>query len=340
MRRSGRLSALLAGVISAGCPGALAAQSRAAVVSLQYESPDLAVPIAVVALRSDEGREWTLGIVGWTLGADWRHVDSPHRRGHLFVHVTPFNANSSDYAYANGERDRSAEYDGSSIEMGGGIEVTHRRGWIGGYRALVLHEWVSGLPEERGGGAWNRPFVGAEVTERYERLTADEPFASRWQGVKMEGRGRIFTGTRSWSQFSVRAGVGARSGPMHYSGRGELFGGHHLDAVSAMLVGGSWDLDFPGALIGYRYGEFRLSRGATLGGAAHLRLSRAWEAGARAGYLRTAGRAEYGAGLETTAMWKGVAVNAGVALPKDGLRGHGWDHAVVFATCSAAIVRH
>ena len=75
------------------------AQSRAAVVSLQYESPALAVPIAVVALRSDEGRELTLGVVGWTLGADWRRVDGPHRRRHLFVHVTPFNANSSDYFY-------------------------------------------------------------------------------------------------------------------------------------------------------------------------------------------------------------------------------------------------
>ena len=93
MRRSRRLLLVLAGMIGAGWPGVLAAQSRAAVVSLQYESPTLAVPIAVVALHSDEGREWTLGVVGWTLGADWRQVDRPTRRRHLFVHVTPFNAN-------------------------------------------------------------------------------------------------------------------------------------------------------------------------------------------------------------------------------------------------------
>src|SRR3954452_12579768 len=171
MCRNARRSAVLAAVIIVGAPGALAAQSRAAVVSLQYESPALAVPIAVVALGSDEGRELTLGVVGWTLGADWRRVDSPHRRRHLFVHVTPFNANSSNYFYADGERDEGAEYDGSSMEVGGGIEVTHRRGWVGGYRALATYEWVRGLPADRGGEGWSRPFVGAEVTEHYERLT-------------------------------------------------------------------------------------------------------------------------------------------------------------------------
>jgi hypothetical protein len=58
-----------------------------------------------------------------------------------------------------------------------------------------------------------------------------------------------------------------------------VFGGHNLDTVSAMLVGGSWDLDFAGALPGYKYGEFRLDRGATVGGGAYVRLSRALEAG-------------------------------------------------------------
>jgi len=339
MRRSGRLPLLLAAII-VGWPGALAAQSRAAVISLQYESPTLVVPIAIVSLRSDEGREWTLGVVGWTLGADWRQADRPTRRRHLFVHVTPFNANNSDYFYSDGERDEPSEYDGSAAEVGGGIELTHRRGWVGGYRALALYESVRGLPADRGGDRWNLPFVGAEVTEHYERLTAEEPFGSRWQGIKVDGRARIFSGARTWSQFSLRAGVGRRAGPIHYSGRGEVFGGHHLDTVSAMLVGGSWDLDFPGALVGYRYGEFRLSRGATLGGATHLRLSRAWEVGTRAGYLRTAGRSEYGAGVELTSMWKGVSLNAGVGFPKRALSGGEWDHAVIFATCSAAVLRN
>ena len=104
MRRSGQALLLVAVACAAG-PRAVTAQSRAAIVSLQYESPALIVPIAVVSLQSDEGREWRLGVVGWTLGADWRHVDRPTRRRHLYVHVTPFNANSSDYFYSQGERD-------------------------------------------------------------------------------------------------------------------------------------------------------------------------------------------------------------------------------------------
>src|SRR5436190_15489434 len=137
MRCSG--SALLGLLICAAWPQALAAQSRAAVVSLQYESPSLVVPIAVVSLRSDAGSEWTLGVVGWTLGADWRHVDRPTKRRHLYVRVTPFNANSSAYFYAEGDRAEASEYNGSSIEVGGGVELTHRRGWTGSYRLLGLY---------------------------------------------------------------------------------------------------------------------------------------------------------------------------------------------------------
>src|SRR3954467_14716029 len=102
MRHSG-LPLLLASLVGAAWPQAVTAQSRAAVVSLQYESPTLVVPVAIVSLRSDAGREWTLGVVGWTLGADWRHVDRPSRRRHVYVRVTPFNANSSEYFYSQGE---------------------------------------------------------------------------------------------------------------------------------------------------------------------------------------------------------------------------------------------
>jgi len=339
MTRSGQ-ALLLVAVASAACPQGAGAQSRAAVVSLQYESPTLMVPIAVVSLRSDEGREWTLGVVGWTLGADWRHVDRPARRRHLYVHITPFNANSSEYFYSQGERDRASEYNASSFEVGGGLELTHRRGWTGGYRALALYEAVSGLSADRGGDAWDLPFIGGEITQHYERVTAQGFFGSRSDGVSVDARVRILTGTHTWSQFSVRAGGGVRRGRGHYSGRGEVFGGHSLDAVSAMLVGGSWDLDFAGALPGYKYGEFRLDRGATVGGGAYVRLSRALEAGGRAGYLYTPGRSEYGAALEATALWHGISFNAGLALPKDGLTAGRWDHAVIFATCTAAIIRN
>ena len=77
MTRSGQ-AMLLVAVACAASPRGVGAQSRAAIVSLQYESPTLVVPIAVVSLRSDEGREWTLGVVGWTLGADWRSGRNPH----------------------------------------------------------------------------------------------------------------------------------------------------------------------------------------------------------------------------------------------------------------------
>jgi hypothetical protein len=316
------------------------AQSSVSLVSLQYESPGVLAPVALVVLSSDTGREWRLGVVGWTLGADWRRSDGPTRRHHLFVHVTPFNAHSSDYIYSQGERDESAEYDGSSIEVGGGLELTHRRGWVGGYRALALFESVSDLSDNRGGDAWSRPFIGLEITQQYERLTANGRFGSRLQGVKIDARAKVLTGTRTWSQFLARGGVGARTGRVHLSARGEAFAGHHLNTVSAFLVGGSWDIDYPGVLAGYRYAEFRLNRGTTLGGAVNLRMSRSWELGTRAGYLHTTDRTEYGGTVEIATMWNGVAISAGVGLPREGFAAGKWNHAVVFAACTAAIVRN
>jgi hypothetical protein len=163
MTRSGQ-AVLFIAVACAAWPRAVEAQSRAAVVSLQYESPTLVVPIAVVSLRSDEGREWTLGVVGWTLGADWRHADRPARRRHLYVHITPFNANSSEYFYSQGERDRASEYNASSFEVGGGVGLTHRRGGRAYGPGLAIGERAAGHRAAARAPAWpaaRRPAVRA-----------------------------------------------------------------------------------------------------------------------------------------------------------------------------------
>src|SRR5215203_4670224 len=99
--RSGRRAMWLALIVTVTCPAAVRAQSRVYVGSLNFESPALLVPVLRVT-HADDQHEWTLGLTGWTLGADWRAAATPRWRRHVFARFTPFNAHSSNYIYVDG----------------------------------------------------------------------------------------------------------------------------------------------------------------------------------------------------------------------------------------------
>ena len=159
-------------------------------------------------------------------------------------------------------------------------------------------------------------------------------------GVKIDASARVLTGTRTWTQAALRARAGKRVGRLFATGEVSAFGGSRLNTVSDALVGGSWDLSVPGVLVGYRYGEFRLDRGVQAGAGIDVRLCGAWQVGTRVGYLAATGTHPYGAALQLSTVWQGMVLNAGIALPREGLRDRRWDRAVAFATVSAAVLRH
>jgi hypothetical protein len=258
----------------------------------------------------------------------------------VFLRVTPINAHSANYIYSDGERDEAAQFEASSIELGAGEEVVHRLGWSGAYRVLATYDAVSGLADPAVADFWAQPYVGVEVTQQYSRVTSDEPLGSRWDGVKIDASARVLTGTHTWTRAGLRGRAGKRLGRVFASGEVSAFGGGRLNTVSDVLVGGSWDLSAPGLLVGYRYGEFRVDRGVLAGAGVDVRLRGAWQVGTRVGYLAAAGANPYGAALQLSTVWQGLVLNAGVALPREGLRDHDWDRAVVFATVSAAVLRH
>ena len=208
------------------------------------------------------------------------------------------------------------------------------------YRALAsCTNGCAGCRRSAAAGHGTGPSWEPKSPSAYERLTADELFASRWQGVKVEGRardlhgpgrGRSFRPRGSWrtrrADALLRGGarcsadtISTRSAPCWSADRGTSTFQVRSSATATASSGSA---------------EARHSAGRrTCGCRAPGRPGRAPDISGRPGERST------GAGLEMTSTWKGVALNAGIALPKDGLRGHGWDHAVVFATCSAANLR-
>jgi hypothetical protein len=331
------IAVMLLLVCSVMRPAIAQGQPRTWLASLNYESSQLLVPVIIVVSANDDGREWSVGLVGWTLTADWKTAAGDGRKRHVFARFTPVNANSSNFIYRDGVRDSLAEYRASAIEGGAGIEVAHTRTWTGQYRALVLYDRVGSLSDTTVSSLWRRPFAGVEVAQQYTRVTSEERFGARWNGLKVAVIGRAMGGASTWTRAQLTAGAGKRAGPFFFSGRGAAFVGHSLNIVNAFVLGGSWDVPAAEMVPGYRYAEFRLSRAATAGAALDMRLHRFWELRLRAGALKGPSVNVQGTALQIGTVWRGAVLNAGVAFPSAmGDRNKG--RTVAFATITAALI--
>jgi hypothetical protein len=313
------------------------ADTRALLASLYYESAQLVVPVVAVRSTDDRGHEWNAWLAGWTLGADWSVAPTPRRRWRVEVRVTPFNAQSSDYIYVDGQRDPAAAFRAASLEAAAGVEIAHASHWTGRYRGIIFYERVSGTTVADIQSFWDHPFAGVEIAHSYSRVRSETRLGSRWDGVKAEASAQVYGGDHTWSRFRAGAGVGRRAGPLFLSGRAAAASGRSLNTVSAFLVGGSWDLAVPDLLAGYRYAEFRVDRAGTVRAGVDLRIHGALEVGVRGGFLKAPGLARSGAALQVMTIWKGAVIDAGIAIP-DGAREQRRSRIVAFATITAAIV--
>ncbi len=333
-----RIAVPLLLLCSGFAPAIVEGQPRTWFASLNYESSHLLVPVIVVVSADDDGREWSLGLTGWTLSADWKAAAGDRRKRHIFARFTPVNANSSNFIFRDGVRDAAAEFRASAVEGGAGIEIAHTRRWTGGYRALVLYHRVGGISDSNVSTFWRRPFAGVEITQHYTRVTSEERFGSRWNGLKIAAVGRMMGGSRSWTRGQVTAGVGKRTGRLFVSGGGAAFTGHSLNIVNAFVLGGSWDVPSAEMVPGYHYAEFRPNRAATAGAALDMRLHRSWEIGVRAGALRGRSIDVQGAALQAGTVWRGAVFNGGVAFPVGIWSERNRRGAVAFATVTAALI--
>jgi hypothetical protein len=302
----------LAAVLLATVPTSPDAQTRTWLLGALIESPEVVVPIATLDSRDDAGREWRVGLVGWTLQGDWAQRTSERRRRFLSLAVTPRNADYSNYVYRDGQVDDSASYRASSIRLATGIELERRNGVTGRYALIGDYRYVRDLAptvESR----WRRPFIGIEVSERWRRVTATESFGTRINGVDMGGLARVLFGSRTWSQLQLDAHAGRRLGRAFAQVDVAGFAGQGLDVVNAFLVGGSWHLADPRLASGHHFGEYRLDHAFTASGRMSARLAGTVEVGGRVSALAGTGTSRTGAGVEVRAITSGIVIDAGVA---------------------------
>lgn len=309
------------------------AESVVEVFGVHYESPGLVAPSAVLVLPRASGDEWRLRLTGWTVGGEWRRAVTPARSFSVAAAVTPRNAHNSNALYRDGSKEPALAYRNATVEMSAGLERRAGTRHLSAARALLLHESVGGLGtqlERR----WRKPFLGLEAAHTVRRVRSEEAFGARRDGWSAGVRLRGFTGTQTFVQAQGLAAAGRRWGPFFLRSEAAGYWGHGLDTVSAFLAGGSWDLPTPGALYGYRYGEFRIERGALVSLGADLRLA-GIDLGARSGALAAPGVRRSGHALRLATRWNGAWLQMGAAVPQASVR-NSRERLTVFASITLA----
>lgn len=309
----------------------LSAQTEAFVATAGYESPDLVLPGFAYLKSAELGQsEWRLGLFGTTLESAWLHPSTRRANTGITVAITPWSSHASRYVYVNGKRDSDAGYDDATFEIRGTIERDLSRAVRLRTSVSGLYESVSGLGSEVE-SRWSSPFAGVAIAGEYRDLLSDDPLRLVWDGTRVSAAVEAYGGKRFWWRGQAFLGVGRKLGKLHVIGRGFVFGGGHLDIVSAFLVGSSWE--YPGVipLPGYRFDELRIRRGFVLTGGADIFVSSGWEVGARSGWLESPHESAWGVSARVRRIWNGIAVELGGALPDSSFRGRGDRHGYLFA---------
>jgi hypothetical protein len=249
-----------------------------------------------------------LSLNGWQISA----ACEKKRRAYSWIGaalVTPIHARSSNRIYQLGQRRRDAEFDDSSAELNWGRADRMSERWTSDIRGVVLFEKVSGL-DDATADFWSRPYAGVRMVQTYRRLTAEDPFLFRWQGVMASASVEAMFGSTAWSRTTLTEQARRPVGGWVAGESVTVFAGKSLNVVNQFLVGGSWPVDGLHALYGYRYGEFRIDRGVS----ATIDVERG-AFGLHASTLRAPDVRAHGIAADFSKRWRGIGVRAGVALP-------------------------
>jgi len=331
---------LVAGVTWALLLHAGAAEAQTVVMGgVQIESPSLVAPVAVLSVRRGDATEWRVGVAGWTASGAWTRTLSPSRALVAAVEVTPINAHSSNKLYVGGVEDPALDYRNSTMQAAAGFRLTPSSRWTTELRGMVLWEKVADL-SDAARDFWRSPFAGLDISQRYDRVSADDVIRSRFEGVRIAARVQAYAGSSSWGRGTASFGAGQRVGRLFLRGNATASHGRSLNTVSAFLTGGSWDASGATALYGFPYGAFRIERTLLLtNGGADLRLWGHTEVGVRAAWLGGSGDAHHGAALTAATLWKGIGLSAALAVPDDDAFRGRWDRALVTGGVTAAVFR-
>ena len=93
----------------------LLSDSPAYFVNIGYESPSLIAPSLISIITQQPNKIFQFGMLGWTVLAKGEYKIQKEISLGISFNVTPLNSNGSIYRYENGERDRSLDFENSTI---------------------------------------------------------------------------------------------------------------------------------------------------------------------------------------------------------------------------------
>jgi hypothetical protein len=301
-------AAIIAITVSAAA--AYAEDLKVVSAAVLYES-GLAAPVVELRSVAEDGSLWRGGINGWAISLERERPIERGRRLLFGITATPYDAHSSRRVYRNGTRARDLEFDDAALAIRAGLRIRQ------GEHATIESLLVAG--EERIGSNapqalrndWRSPYAGAQVTETFRFVTADDPFISRIDDVEVVATAEAYRGNRTWTKGMVAENAGLPLGRIHLRQSFAAFDGSGLDTVNAFLVGGSWDALGALALYGTPYAELRLRKGVSLNGGADFSVNRSLDLGVRAGVVRADATRTTGAMLMATGHLAGFRLIAG-----------------------------
>ncbi len=296
----------------------------------------VAAPLVEWRRISAGGDMRRIAISGWQVSAQYEKALPLRKRFVASLALTPFNANSSDRIYEQGEERPELRYDNASFELTLGRQDLLSTRWISDIRGVVLHERVDEV-DAATSDFWARPYAGVRARQSYRRVTAEHPFLMTMEGFELTAEEELFAGTQQWHRVSISQRSSTRLSRSLRVGQAlNVFGGSSVNIVNAFLVGGSWPVEGVRPLYGYRYAEFRMRRGATAMAEVEVLVNGSSAAALRFSTARGDGVRASGVAVDVTREWRGVGVRAGAGIP---LSPSGRRSTVVYASLLTAIFR-
>lgn len=292
------------------------AEMKGIAVSVLVDSPGRFVaPIVLLSIPDASDGELRLGQWGWTTAVDLKRAISP---GWTFVagaELTPWHAHASNLIYDSGERAPERDFIDTAAELRLGVRRRDGESLTSEWNVMVDKEWLANVAVASS-EMWRSAYAGLELRETLEMLRSDDPYRSRFDGLKISALVRGYVGRVPYWRGALSASAGRKLGPAFI--RLSVLGvrASLSNPVAQWLVGGSWDTLGTEALFGHPYAEYRISTGAVVNTGVDLRIAGDWEAGLRAGLLATSdGRLHHGEALQLSTILSGLMFYAAVGFP-------------------------
>ena len=306
----------------------LLSDSPAYFVNIGYESPSLIAPSLISIITQQPNKILQFGMLGWTVLAKGEYKIQKEISLGISFDVTPLNSNGSIYRYENGERDRSLDFENSTIFSRFYVKNKHNKNMTNQFNLMFLKENVGRL-SEKVESFWKNLYVGFSINESWRNVEYEDFFNNRWEGNKLIGEFQYFIGDNSFYKVSITGGFGKKMNLSQFMISGKAFFSRNLNPVNQFIVGSSWELGQLNFLPGSHYGEYRIDEGILINFRIDQSIKPNIDIGFRSGFLSIENKIYHGHGLKIMTVFQGIVIHLGTSISGESIRNGNFDKTII-----------